>query len=89
MSLLPHALFSLLGSWRPRCVFFSIYEAAPFPSGNYSPQSCVHASDDTDKTWQPRLGREPVFMCKYAARGQAKSTRADRSFQSLSPLHCS
>lgn len=62
----------------PCLFFFSIYEAAPFPSGNYLPQSCVHASDDTDKTWQPQLGREPVFMLKYAARGQAKSARADR-----------
>lgn len=51
---------------------FSLYEAELFPSSNYSPQSCMHVSDDTDKTSQPQLGHKPKFMCKYAARDQQK-----------------
>lgn len=53
-------------------VFFSVYEAAPAPSSNYSPQSCLHVSDDTDKTSQPQLRHEPEVMCKYVETWPAK-----------------
>lgn len=54
-------------------VSFSIYEAELFSCSNYSPQSCVHVSDDTDKTSRPQHRHEPEFMHKYAARDQQKS----------------
>lgn len=56
----------------PMLGYFSIYEAAPAPSSNYSPQSCLHVSDDTDKTSQPQLRHEAEVMCKYAAHDQQK-----------------
>lgn len=64
--------------WEPEptsclfCFFFSVYEAAPAPSSNYSPHSRLHVSDDTDKTSQPQLRHEPEVMCKYAAHVQQK-----------------
>lgn len=63
--------FGLLGAGA-HVVFFSIYEAAPAASSNYSPQSCLHVSDDTDKTSQPQLRHEPEVMWKYAAHDQQK-----------------
>lgn len=52
MSLPLCAVNALSVFWEPvpTSSLFSIYEAEPFPSSNYSPQSCVHVSDDTDKT---------------------------------------
>lgn len=86
MSSLLRAVNVLSVFWEPvpTLCFFSIYEAAPAPSSNYSPQSCLHGSDDTDKTSQPQLGHEP-----RAKMPRMSSMGADRSFKSLTALRFS
>lgn len=40
---------------------------------NYLPQSCLHVSDHTDKTSQPRLRHEPEVLGKYAPHDHQKN----------------